>query len=166
MTGQTSLSRLRAVRLTQWYWKRAVVRWARKTRRQIGWGILARPLSCASDSQIDAALARRGIARDDLFRPSYAVAAHRGRLARMLAAFRIDVGRATADHWQDLKIADGRCRDCRDAGRCNRWLEWAWTTEFDTAPMAFCPNAGLWSAIAQEQAASGGPGDGSLSSRA
>jgi len=131
--------------------------WVRRVAERFRWGILAHPLNGARDAQIDAALEQRGIGREDLFRPSKAVTPHRKRLACMLAVFRIDVGRAVAEHWQELKAADGHCRDCRESSRCNRWLEWAWTTEFDSAPMVFCPNAQLWSAIAQEQAEFSGP---------
>jgi len=122
------------------------------TRRLRG-DLLAGPLSQASDGQIDAALQQDGIARTDLFSPAYAVARHRARLAWMLATWGIDAPRAAKEHWQELKVADERCSYCPNTGRCTRWLEWG---QFNAAPMVFCPNAELWSAIAFEQAATCG----------
>ena len=119
------------------------------TRRLRG-DVLAGPLSQAGDYQIDAALKQDGITRTDLFSPSRAIARHRTRLAWMLALWGIDVPRATREHWQELKVADEQCNHCPNTGRCTRWLEWG---QFNAAPMVFCPNAELWSAIALEQAA-------------
>ncbi len=118
-------------------------------RRRLRGGVLAGPLSQAGDKQIDAALKQDRITRTDLFSPSRAIARHRTRLAWMLATWGIDVSRAAREHWQELKAADEQCSRCLNTGRCTRWLEWG---QFNAAPMIFCPNAELWSAIALEQA--------------
>lgn len=111
--------------------------------------VLARPLADASDRDIDPVLDRAGLTRADLFTPARAIAKHRVYMAYMLAARRIDVVRATAEHWEELKLADRACSVCRGRGRCRRWLEWGGPPE---APSFFCPNAPLFEGIAAEQA--------------
>jgi hypothetical protein len=114
-------------------------------------GALAESLAKVSDSQIDSDLKKSCLTRSDLFRPSHAVAYHRMRLASMLAVWQIDVERAAEEHWHDLKIADERCRECQNTSRCINWLEFG---QFNTAPMIFCTNSALWSAIASVQSGS------------
>ena len=111
-------------------------------------GALAEPLAKVSDSQIDADLERSCLTRSDLFRPSHAATYHRMRLASMLAVWQIDVGRAAEEHWHDLKIADERCSECQNTSRCISWLKFG---QFNAAPLVFCPNSALWSAIASVQ---------------
>ena len=111
--------------------------------------ILARPLDKPSDRDIDAALDRAGLTRASLFTPAGAVARHRVHMAYMLAAHHVDIARATADNWQELKLADRSCAACRQKGRCRRWLEGGGPAD---ATSVFCPNAALFEAIAAQQA--------------
>ena len=111
--------------------------------------VLARPLTTAGDREIDTALEQAGLARANLFTPADAIAKHRVHMAYMLAARHIDAERATAEYWQELKLADQTCAGCRDTGRCRRWLEWGGPAE---APSVFCPNAALFEVIGAQQA--------------
>lgn len=110
---------------------------------------LARPLDRPSDRDIDAALGRAGLTRADLFTPAGAIARHRVYMAYMLAAHHVDIARATADRWQDLKFANRSCAACRQKGRCRRWVEGGGPAD---ATSVFCPNAALFQAIAAQQA--------------
>ena len=112
--------------------------------------VLARPLRDSSDRDVDAALARAGLSRADLFTPAGAIASHRVRLAHMLASHRIDPVRAVSEHWEVIKLADEICDGCRNAGRCRRWLDEAGPREVRGA---FCPNDALFRSIAIEQKA-------------
>jgi hypothetical protein len=112
--------------------------------------MLARPLRDSSDRDLDAALARAGLARADLFTPAGAIASHRVRLAHMLATHRIDPARAVGEHWEVIKLADEICDGCRNPGRCRRWLEEAGPREVRGA---FCPNDAIFRSIADEQKA-------------
>ena len=117
--------------------------------RRCQYPILARPLAETSDRDIDAALDLAGLTRADLFTPVVAIARHRVYMAYMLAAHHVDIARATADRWQDLKFADRSCAACRQKGRCRRWLEGGGPAD---ATSVFCPNAALFEAIAAQQA--------------
>lgn len=109
--------------------------------------VLARALTRRSDWDIDRALRRAALTRADLFRAPSAVARHRVRMAHMLNALGVDVGRAVTKHWQALKDADGRCARCAEVRRCRRWLQWG---RVNGAYHVFCPNAALFTAIATE----------------
>lgn len=109
---------------------------------------LARPLSDLSDEEIDGALARAGLARDDLFTPGGAIAQRRFLMACMLAALEIKVEPMVREHWAALKEADGHCAKCTQTGRCLRWLEWG---RPNTAPTVFCPNAPFFLSVAADQ---------------
>ncbi len=126
-----------------------MVRWLAARRRRWQHPLLARSQARASDAEIDAALRTAGLTRAELFTPQNAIAAHRTRMAHMLAAFEIDVAQATAERWGTFKTADGLCARCTQTGRCQRWLEWGQRNE---APWVFCPNAATFAAIAAEQA--------------
>lgn len=116
--------------------------------RRLRYPALAKPLKQASDRTIDAALGRARLRRDDLFRPSGAVARHRVLMAHMLAARSIDASYAVHAHWQSLKDADQTCSECPHVGRCMTWLELGGPEE---ASAVFCPNSDLFAAIAAEQ---------------
>lgn len=125
-----------------------MARWTKMLLARFRAPILLRPLGRARDEEIDAALARAGMRREDIFNPEEAVLPHRGRMARMLAAFGIDVPRAMEERWNDLKRAEHDCAYCASARRCWRWLEWGRAND---APRMFCPNARLFAEIAHEQ---------------
>lgn len=110
--------------------------------------VLAHPLANLSDDEIDKALSRAGLARQDLFTSSNAIAQYRTKMACMLAALGIKVDEAVTEHWTSLKVADGNCSRCAETGRCYRWLEWG---RPNTAPTVFCPNASFFLSVVAEQ---------------
>ena len=111
--------------------------------------VLAQALSDLSDEEIDRALSRAGLNREDLFTPDNAIAEHRLRMALMLATLGIDEGHAVDKHWKALKQADNNCSRCSQTGRCHRWLEWG---RPNTGPQVFCPNTELFMSIVADQA--------------
>jgi hypothetical protein len=109
---------------------------------------LARTLSDLSDDELDSALTRASLTREDLFTPNGAIAQHRFRMACMLTALGIKVEPTVREHWAALKEADHKCSKCTQTGRCLRWLEWG---RPNTAPTVFCPNAPFFLSVAADQ---------------
>ncbi len=110
--------------------------------------VLAHPLAHLSDDEIDKALSRAGLARQDLFTPRSAIAQYRTRMACMLATLGVKVDEAVTEHWTSLKVADGNCSQCSETGRCLRWLEWG---RPNSAPTVFCPNASFFLSVLADQ---------------
>lgn len=109
---------------------------------------LKRALGRTPDAEIDAALARRGLSRADLFKPGTTQAAHRPRIAGMILMHGLSADNLTEDNWPVLKEADHRCAFCPQTGRCGRWLRWGRAND---APRIFCPNALTFAKLAQRQ---------------
>lgn len=128
----------------------AIARWSTVVRRAFGSGLLRRPIGRISDDQVDSALARLGQTRADLFTAAGARAAHRARMAGMMAAHGIDARYAAEAHWRRLKTADNYCRYCPSPERCQQWLEQPSRRD---APKVFCPNAPLFADIIKRQSA-------------
>lgn len=101
---------------------------------------IRRPLTETTDAGLDYVLGRLGMDRADLFRPFPGNAAHRCRLAAMMAGFGIDPRAAVARAWPELREADLRCSRCRAVRVCTTWLRDPRSA--GTCP-AFCPNADL-----------------------
>lgn len=99
-----------------------------------------RPLTETTDAGIDYVLGRLGMTRAELFRDFPGNAAHRCRLAAMLARLGIDPAEAVLRAWPALREADLRCSRCPSASRCEVWLRE--DGESGTVP-SFCPNAPL-----------------------
>jgi hypothetical protein len=131
----------------------SLARWAAALRAMLRGSILDRPLGRIPDRDIDRALETRGQTRADLFTAAGAGARHRVRMARMIAAHRIDVRRAVRVHWRLLKTADNYCSHCPAPERCKFWLDRG--VHDGTEPKRFCPNARLFSDIAARQKAPG-----------
>lgn len=105
---------------------------------------IRRPLTETTDAGIDYVLGRLGMERADLFRPFAGNAAHRCRLAAMIARLGIDPHEAVTRAWPELREADLRCSRCPAVRACSEWLRQPRPAE---APPGFCPNAGLLSAL-------------------
>ena len=84
---------------------------------------LRRRLSRSTDQQLDRALSAADLRRGDLFTPFKGNAAHRKRLASMMARFRIDPQLASEAFWPELQAADSVCADCPNVRRCVRLLQ-------------------------------------------
>jgi hypothetical protein len=126
----------------------ALTRLGATLRQALRGSVLSRPIGRVPDSEIDRALRNLGQTRVDLFTPAGAGAKHRIRMARMMAAHRIDVRRAVSSYWPWLKAADNYCRYCPSPARCQRWLD----GDLRRAALeAFCPNARLFSELAAGQ---------------
>lgn len=128
----------------------AIIR--RRARARLAWSPpwpLTVPLAWSSALGLERALGRVGLARGDLFRRFAGNAPHRLRLARMLERFRIDPERAAAEHWPAMVSADRSCAGCEALQICRPWLE---TDQPVREALTFCPNAGFFTALADEQA--------------
>ena len=123
-------------------------RLARRLRRLDVWIVrlgtpapIRRQLFRSSDEVLDRALAAAGLWRDQLFSVVKGNAPRRKRMATMLLYFGVDRVRASELHWQELRMADSVCANCRNVRKCKRWLGWGVMP--DTAHR-FCPNAELF----------------------
>lgn len=117
--------------------------------RLAGWWPLAhrsrRPLTRWTDEALDRRLAARGRNRAHLFLDCPGTAPHRRRMARMMAHFGVRPEQAVCEFWGVLKAADQTCVACPNTRRCISWLDWPVGRD---APRVFCPNTGVFDAIA------------------
>lgn len=127
-----------------------LARWAAALRDALRGSVLDRPLGRIPDQDIDRVLRGMGRTRADLFTAAGARANHRVRMARMMAAHRIDPRRAVLVHWRLLKTADNYCSHCPNPERCRSWLD---RDAQDGGARLFCPNARLFADIAARQKA-------------
>jgi len=109
---------------------------------------LGRSLSHFTDAELDRALAAAGNSRADLFGQAAGYAAHRQRLAKLMAHFGVAPDFAVRYFWDALRSADEICTLCGNRRRCQSWLDWPVSND---APRVFCPNAETLDAIAFRQ---------------
>ncbi len=105
------------------------------------------PLTYTSEAGLDYVLGRLGLSRIDLFRPFAGNAEHRRLMARMMARLGVDLDRAVAAAWVQLREADARCAACEAVRVCRQWLR-----QPNAEPPDFCPNTALFLRLARADA--------------